>query len=155
MLHHLVPERTRGFLPLEHYAAVGDGRSVALIGADGSIDWWCTPEMDSPPLFNRMHDSDGGRFSITPVEPFEIERRYRENSNVLETIFITQKGRARVTESLNSGVSGRLPWCELERRIEGLSGSVEFQIRLNPICARGEVSRADHGSVRNFVYGRA
>ena len=148
MLHHLVPERTHGFLPLEHYAAIGDGRSVALIGADGSIDWWCAPEMDSPPLFNRMHDSDGGRFSITPAEPFEIERQYRENSNVLETIFITEKGRARVTESLNSGVSGRLPWCELARRIEGLSGSVEFQIRLNPICAQEEVNRADHPNAK-------
>jgi GH15 family glucan-1,4-alpha-glucosidase len=148
MLHHLVPERIQGFLPLEHYAAIGDGRSVALIGADGSIDWWCAPEMNSPPLFNRMHDRDGGRFSITPAEPFEIERQYRENSNVLETTFITEKGRARVTESLNSGVSGRLPWCELARRIEGLSGSVEFQIRLSPICARGEVSRADHPNAK-------
>jgi GH15 family glucan-1,4-alpha-glucosidase len=148
MLHHLVPERNDGFLPLEHYAGVGDGRSVALIGADGSIDWWCAPEMDSPPLFNRLHDRDGGRFSITPVDAYEIERRYRENSNVLETIFITKSGRARITESLNSGVSGRLPWCELARRIEGLSGSVEFQIRLSPICARGKVSRADHPNAK-------
>jgi GH15 family glucan-1,4-alpha-glucosidase len=148
MLHHLVPERTHGFLPLYHYAAIGDGRSVALIGADGSIDWWCAPEMDSPPLFNRMHDSDGGHFSTTPAEPFEIERRCRQNSNVLETIFITQNGRARVTESMNSGVSGRLPWCELARRIEGLSGSVEFQIRVNPICASGEVSRVDHPNAK-------
>lgn len=144
MLHDLVPQRTQGFLPLEHYAAVGDGRSVALVGADGSIDWWCAPEMDSAPLFNRLHDDKGGRFSLTPTLPFKIERRYRENSNVLETIFITGTGSARVTESLNSGISGRLPWCELARRIEGLTGSVEFQIRINPICARGDVRRAHH-----------
>jgi GH15 family glucan-1,4-alpha-glucosidase len=148
MLNHLVPERAQGFLALEHYAAIGDGRSVALVGADGSIDWWCAPEMDSPPLFNRMHDCEGGCFSIIPVKPFEIERRYRKNSNVLETVFITEKGRARVTDSLNSGVSGRLSWCELARRIEGLSGSVEFQIRLSPICARGKVNRADHPNAK-------
>jgi GH15 family glucan-1,4-alpha-glucosidase len=144
MLHLLEPQRFDGFLPLEHYAAVGDGRSVALVGADGSIDWWCAPEMDAAPIFNCMHDAEGGRFSLTPICPYSIERRYRDNSNVLETIFITDRGRARVTESLNSGVSGRLPWCELARRIEGLSGTVEFKIVLKPVGARGKIKRLDH-----------
>ena len=59
-----------GFLDLENYAALGDGRSVALSGADGAIDWWCVPNMDSPPLFDRLLDGErGGSFSITPVEP--------------------------------------------------------------------------------------
>ncbi|MDR6820787.1 GH15 family glucan-1,4-alpha-glucosidase [Neorhizobium sp. 2083] len=129
---------------MEHYAAIGDGRSIALVGADGSIDWWCAPAMDAPPLFNRMHDPEGGRFSITPTRPFHIERRYRDNSNVLETIFITDTGQARLTESLNSGVSGRLPWCELARRIEGVSGTVEFEIVLLPINAQGDIKRIDH-----------
>jgi GH15 family glucan-1,4-alpha-glucosidase len=144
LLHAITPQRSEGFLPLEHYGAIGDGRSVALVGADGAIDWWCAPDIDSPPLFNRLHDPNGGHFSLTPVQPFRIERRYRKNSNVLETVFITDGGRARVTESLNSGVAGRLPWCELARRIEGLEGSVEFEIVLNPICTRGEVRRVDH-----------
>lgn len=144
MLCSLTPERTDGFLPLEHYAAIGDGRSVALIGADGSIDWWSAPDLDSPPLFNRLHDADGGRFSITPTEPFRIERRYRKNSNVLETVFVTDRGRARVTESLNSGAGGRLPWCELARRVEGLSGAVEFEIVVAPVCAQGELRKVDH-----------
>jgi len=144
MLCSLTPERTDGFLPLEHYAAIGDGRSIALVGADGSIDWWSAPDLDSPPLFNRLHDAQGGRFSITPTEPFKIERRYRTNSNVLETDFITPNGRARVTESLNSGPGGRLPWCELARRIEGLSGLVEFEIVVAPICAQGELRKVDH-----------
>ncbi|MEV4607012.1 glycoside hydrolase family 15 protein [Neorhizobium sp. LMR1-1-1.1] len=144
MLKSLTPERSGGFLPLEHYAAIGEGRSVALIGADGSIDWWCAPDMDSPPLFNRLHDADGGRFSLSPIQPFSIERQYREDSNVLETIFITETGTARVTESINSGAGGRLPWCELARRIEGLSGFVDFEIVISPICAQGEVQRVNH-----------
>ena len=41
-----------GYLPLSDYAALGDGRGVALSGADGGIDWWCVPNMDSPPLFD-------------------------------------------------------------------------------------------------------
>lgn len=144
MLEALEPRRSGGFLPLEHYAAIGEGRSVALIGADGSIDWWCAPDMDSPPLFNRLHDADGGRFSLTPVQPFSIERRYRKDSNVLETTFVTETGKARVTESINSGAGGRLPWCELARRIEGLAGHVEFEVVIRPICAQGKVRRVNH-----------
>lgn len=123
--------RTGGYLPLDAYSALGDGRAVALSGADGSIDWWCVPNMDSPPLFDRiLSPEDGGRFSITPVEAFQVERAYRDGSNVHETIFVTAQGRARLTESLNSGTAGRLPWAELARRLEGLEGSVAFDVEI-------------------------
>lgn len=123
--------RRDGFLPLNAYSAIGDGRAVALCGADGSIDWWCVPNMDSPPLFDRLLSPEaGGRFSITPTGRFRVERRYRAGSNVHETIFITDGGRARLTESLNSGTAGRLPWAELARRLEGLEGEVEFAVRI-------------------------
>ena len=121
--------REHGFLPLGQYAALGDGRSVALVGADGSVDWWCVPNLDSDPLFDRLLDpAAGGRFSIEPAEPFSVERRYRPDSNVLEQVFTTAGGSARITDSLNSGISGRLPWSELARRVEGLEGAVEFRI---------------------------
>jgi len=125
--------RFDGYLALEDYGALGDGRSVALSGADGSIDWWCVPNLDSPPLFDRLLDpEEGGRFVISPVEPFEVERRYLPDSNVLETIFTTTTGRAKLTESMNSGTAGRLPWAELGRRIEGLDGSVRFRLEMRP-----------------------
>lgn len=132
-VQHGEPQRDAGgWLHLEDYAALGDGRSVALIGQDGSIDWWCVPHMDSPPLFDRLLAPEtGGFFSITPTETFRVERSYLPNSNVLQTTFITGSGRARLTESLNSGPAGRLPWAELARRIEGLEGSVEFQLTIN------------------------
>lgn len=121
--------RKGGALPLNQYAALGDGRSVALLGADGSVDWWCVPHLDSAPLCDRLLDPEsGGRYSVTPSDSFTVERRYRPDSNVLEHVFTTATGRARVTDSLNSGISGRLPWSELARRVEGLEGSVEFRI---------------------------
>lgn len=116
-------------MPLDRYAALGDGRSVAFVAADGSIDWWCVPYMDSTPFFDRLlAPDDGSRFAITPAEPFTVERRYRPDSNILEHVYTTSNGRARVTDSLNSGVSGRLPWNELARRIEGIDGTVDFRI---------------------------
>ncbi|GBQ66455.1 glycosyl hydrolase [Ameyamaea chiangmaiensis NBRC 103196] len=124
-------QRTDGFLPLASYGALGDGRSVALSGADGAIDWWCVPAIDSLPLFDRLLDADeGGTFALTPEGPFRTTRCYRRDSNVLETTFHTPTGVARLTESLNSGHAGRLPWAELARRLEGIEGSVRFRLHI-------------------------
>ena len=129
----LQPVRTGDVLPLCQYAALGDGRSVALVGIDGSVDWLCVPGLDSEPVFDRLIAADqGGRFSITPGQPFTVTRAYRQDSNVLEQVFTTASGQVRVTDSLNSGISGRLPWTELGRRVEGLSGTVELLVELRP-----------------------
>ncbi|WP_411840448.1 glycoside hydrolase family 15 protein [Paracoccus sp. ME4] len=127
-----------GFLPLSDYAALGDGRAVALSGVDGGIDWWCVPNMDSPPLFDRLligqdaleNGARAGHFTIAPQGDFTATRRYRPDSNVLETRFVTPSGIALLTESLNSGTAGRLPWAELARRVEVLEGEVTFDITL-------------------------
>jgi GH15 family glucan-1,4-alpha-glucosidase len=123
--------RTEGVLPLEQYGVISDGRTIALVGADAGIDWWCVPALDSPPVFDRLvTGEDGARFSLLPLEPFTAERTYREGSNVLETTFATERGAVRVTDSLNSGHAGRLPWSELARRIEGLRGEVPMRVEL-------------------------
>ena len=123
----------RRTLKLQDYAAVGDGRSVALIGIDGSVGWWCVPNLDSDPLFDSLLDAKtGGLFTLQPTTHFRVERVYRQGSNVLETTFTTEDGVLRVTDSMNSSLAGRLPWCELARRVEVLSGTVT--IRLSLVC---------------------
>lgn len=130
-----------GHAPIHAYAAIGDGRSSALIAPDGSIDWWCAPCMDAPPLFDRLLDApNGGRFVLQARDIQVVERRYLENSNVLETVVSTASGRARVTESLNSGPAGRLPWSELARRVEGLEGEVTFDLLYQPGTRAGTCS---------------
>lgn len=125
------PARDNGFAGLGDYAAIGEGRSVALIAPDGAIDWWCAPNLDAKPLFDRLLDAGiGGYFQIVPRDPYRVTRRYRDNSNVLETRFDTDRGSVLLTESINSTLAGRLPWGELARRIEGVSGEVELQIIL-------------------------
>ena len=144
--------RDGDWLPLDRYAAVGDGRSVALVGADGSIDWWCVPNLDSTPYFDRLlAGEDGGRLSVAPAGPFTVERRYRKDSNVLEQVFATAAGRARVTYSLNSSPSGRLPWSELAHRVEGLEGAVEFGVEVRSGRRLGQANpwreASPHGDV--------
>ncbi len=125
------PDDERRSFPLQDYAALGDGRSVALLAPDGAVAWWCVPNIDSAPLFDTLLDAAaGGSFVLQPTELFRSERRYRQDSNVLETVFTTAGGTARVTESMNSTLAGRLPWCELARRVEVLSGTVTLRARL-------------------------
>ncbi|MBG6184198.1 hypothetical protein IWX65_002169 [Arthrobacter sp. CAN_A214] len=61
-----------------------------------------------------------------------MERAYVQGTNVLTTVYTTAGGSVRVTDSLNTGVAGRLPWGELARRIEGLSGVVPMKWSVNP-----------------------
>jgi GH15 family glucan-1,4-alpha-glucosidase len=147
------PRRTDGFLPIEDYAAVGDGRSVVLIGSDGSIDWMCAPEIDSPSLFGALLDpAVGGSFSLAPSAPFEVERRYVPQTNVLQSDYTTSTGTTRVTEALTLDTSQSTPWRELVRQVEGVSGTVEMEWRLRPRFDYGQASIEPDQFDDFFVY---
>jgi GH15 family glucan-1,4-alpha-glucosidase len=129
----MTDDRIDGYLPIERYAAIGDGRTVALVGDDGRIDWWPVTAVDAPPSFAALLDQErGGHIALAPTGSFRASRRYLPDTNVLETEFTTDTGVVRVTDLLPVGKNGRLPWAELTRRIEGISGHVELAWKIAP-----------------------
>ena len=119
--------------PIRDYAVVGDGRTAALVSRDGTVEWLCLPDLDSPSVFAAVLDHDlGGLFALTPQAPFAEARRYLPGTNVLETTFTTATGRARVTDAMLLPAPGLAPQRELARRVEGLAGEVPDQLRTYP-----------------------
>ncbi|MGH2859310.1 MAG: glycoside hydrolase family 15 protein [Solirubrobacteraceae bacterium] len=147
------PRRTDGYLPIEDYGVIGDGRSAALVGTDGSIDWMCLPELDDPSVFAAILDpAAGGSFSLAPAVAYETRRRYLEHTNVLVTEFTTAEGSVRVTEALTVDTGQRASWRELARQVKGLSGSVPMEWRLRPRFDFGRVASEPVALGQALVY---
>jgi GH15 family glucan-1,4-alpha-glucosidase len=142
--------RSNGYADLRGYAAIGDGRTVALIARDGRIDWLPVPGMADAPMFAAVLDDErGGRFSLQPDEPFTSARSYVDGTNVLRTRFTSASGVVEVTDALVTGVAGRLPWMQLVRRVDGVAGAVPMTWTVAPgsVLAEDEVTRFDTGHV--------
>ena len=124
--------------PIGDYALIGDGRGAALVARDGSLDWLCWPRFDSPSIFAALLDSErGGRFRVRPVGPFQTERRYLPDSNVLETVFQTPGGAIALRDLMPVATEEEKrialrPEHEILREVEGLRGEVAVEIVYAP-----------------------
>ncbi|HEY1877347.1 MAG TPA: trehalase-like domain-containing protein, partial [Rhizomicrobium sp.] len=110
--------------PIEDYAMIGDCRTAAIICRNGSIDWYCVPRFDSEAVFAALlGTSDNGRWLIEPeAKKFSSSRRYRGDSLILETVFTTATGKARVTDFMPPGT----PHSAIVRIVEALEGHVDM-----------------------------
>jgi GH15 family glucan-1,4-alpha-glucosidase len=128
--------------PIEDYAVIGDGHTVALVARTGSVDWLCLPRFDSPSCFARLlGDPDDSHWSLTATdEDATVERRYADDTNVLETTWTTPGGEVRITDFMPIGDRR----ADIVRRVEGLSGRVSLRHEL--------VIRFDYGRIRPWVH---
>ena len=89
------------YLPIEEYGMIGDLTTVALVGKNGSIDWCCLPDFDSPSVFGTLLDADkGGSFRLAPVEQEGLgtKQMYFPETNILITRFLTHDGVGEITD---------------------------------------------------------
>ncbi len=112
---------------IEDYALIGNTRTAALVGRNGSIDWMCVPRFDSPSVFAALLGTpDNGRWQITPKGRAKVTRRYRPNSLVLETELETRDGCVRVVDCMPLWPQR----CDVVRVVEGLRGRVPMRMHL-------------------------
>jgi GH15 family glucan-1,4-alpha-glucosidase len=135
-------------LRIEDYALIGDCKTAALVGRDGSVDWLCWPRFDAAACFAALlGDADNGRWLIAPIEPaLRITRRYRPGTLVLETEFETATGRASIIDFMPPAEG-----ANLVRIVVGQSGRVAFRselvLRFNYGASVPWVSRLDDGTI--------
>ncbi len=128
-------------LPIEDYALIGDCRTAALVGRDGSIDWLCFPRFDSGACFAALLGDPGhGRWLIAPAATaLSTRRKYREGTLILETEFETDEGAVRIIDCMPLSDER---WDVL-RIVEGLRGRVAMRMEL--------IVRFDYGSIVPWV----
>jgi len=114
--------------PIESYGMIGDCKTAALVGSDGSIDWLCWPRFDSDACFAKLlGGQSNGFWLITPHEELKATSRcYRKDTLILETTFETDSGKATVIDfMLPRGASS-----DLVRIVRGDEGEVALCMEL-------------------------
>lgn len=129
------------YQPIENYGVIGNLRTAALVGMDGSIDWLCLPHFDSPSVFAAiLDDQKGGRFRIAPAgEDFRRKQFSWPDTAVLVTRFLDD-GVGEVEDYMPVGGAGRGP-DELVRRVRVVRGRVAFRLECRPAF---DYARAAH-----------
>lgn len=130
--------------PIEDYALIGNMRSTALVGRDGSMDWLCLPRFDSDACFAALlGDRMNGRWLIAPLEHVKQTRRsYRGETLVLETVFETASGKVRLIDYMP--LPCRSTECvDVVRVVEGVEGEVAMQMEL--------IIRLEYGAIAPWV----
>src|SRR5690242_13534947 len=116
---------------IENYGVIGNMHTVALVGLNGSIDFLCFPQFDSPSVFARLlDDKNGGFFCIVP-QFGEMKQRqlYLPDTNVLLTRFLSADGVGEITDFMPVGPKEER---KLIRRVTTVRGEVTYQLRCSP-----------------------
>src|SRR4051794_23669717 len=105
-------------LPVAEHGLIGDMRSVALVGTNGTIDWYCCPTFDAPSVFASILDADrGGCFELAAAAPARTKQFYFPDTNVLITRFLTEDAIGEIEDCTPIGDSAESGRHRLLRRV--------------------------------------
>lgn len=136
------------YQPIENYGMIGDLRTAALVGLNGSIDWLCIPHFDSPSVFAALlDDKKGGRFRIAPINgDSACKQFYWPDTNVLVTRFLASKGAIEVTDFMPIREVSEPHSHQLIRRVTAVRGRSELRLVCQPAF---NFARDEHTTVLN------
>ncbi|MEV5015490.1 glycoside hydrolase family 15 protein [Streptomyces sp. NPDC053780] len=138
------------YLPVSEHGLIGDLRSAALVGTNGTIDWYCCSRFDAPSVFASILDAEkGGSFELAPDVPARTKQFYFPDTNVLITRFFANDGVAEIQDFMpivdNSREADR---HRLIRRVVCVRGSLPFRAGVSPrfgYATEPHTLRTEHG----------
>src|SRR5207248_2958801 len=130
-------DRDVRYPPIADYGMIGDLRSAALVSKQGSIDWMCLPRFDSPWVFGRLLDWEkGGYLQVCPAGESLAFRQYRRDSNVMETVWSSQRAQLRVVDWMPVALEKKKLTppgsLRLIRMLQPLAGSTQWRLTFKP-----------------------
>jgi GH15 family glucan-1,4-alpha-glucosidase len=148
------------YLPIADYGIIGNMRTAAIVGSNGSIDWYCSPHFDSPSVFGAiLDDKKGGRFQIHPVaEQVRSRQFYWPSTNILVTRFSLEDGIAEIHDFMPIGESSKSPvFRQLHRRVRCVRGPIRLSAVCRPAFDYGrkphQVEISERGAIFRSVSG--
>jgi GH15 family glucan-1,4-alpha-glucosidase len=130
---------------ISEYGFIADCHSAALVSRGGSIDWCCMPRLDSESCFGRLLGWErGGYCLLAPSVEHETSRRYLENTLIIETVFRSEGGEARLVDFFPMREGGEhRPHHQIIRMVEGIRGRIPFFVEISP--------RFDYGAIKPWI----
>src|SRR5829696_599125 len=142
-----IPEPTDAgyYLPIAEHGLIGDLHTVALVGTEGTIDWYCCPRFDAPSLFAAILDRKrGGYWRIAPAgTDWTTKQLYFPDTNILITRFLSPHGVGEVQDFMPVASSGHQPH-RLIRRLLCVRGRVTFRVEVEPRFNYGREAHQTH-----------
>ena len=138
------PAARARYLPIAEHGLIGDLHTVALVGTDGTIDWYCCPRFDSPSVFAAILDANrGGLFRISPdCDGWTSKQLYLPDTNVLLTRFLMAEGVGEVQDFMPPPHTGEaVHRHSMIRRVVAVRGQMRFVVDVAP---RFDYARARH-----------
>ncbi|MGW9171565.1 glycoside hydrolase family 15 protein [Streptomyces decoyicus] len=131
------------YTPIAEHGLIGDMRTAALVGTNGTIDWYCCTRFDAPSVFAAILDADrGGAFELAPDVPARTKQFYFPDTNILITRFFADHGVGEVQDFMPIVDDSReADRHRLIRRVLCVRGSLPFTVRVAP---RFDYGRSTH-----------